>query len=226
MVKVKVDGKVAEVEPGTTVLEAAERMGISIPKLCVVPGLYEGSSCRICVVKTPAGRFFPSCNYRVYRDEEFVANSPDLWEMRRVNFELILKFHRIECWQCERKGFCSLEALSKELMVEGIPVCSECPLPPDECLLKKGVLCLGMITQSGCNAECVAEGGECWGCRGPLARMDVLEKAFERYKELSFDVASVVSKAEIFWNSVPDFAIVKEVANKGGGNERKAGLNG
>lgn len=216
MVKVKIDGKIVDVEPGTTILEAAEKAGISIPKLCVVPGLYESSSCRLCVVKTPAGRFFPACNYRVYRDEEFIASSEDLWEMRRVNFELVLKFHRIECWQCERKSTCSLVELSKELMVEGIPVCSECPLPKDECLLRKGLLCLGMITQSGCNAECIVGGGECWGCRGPIARADVLGRAFERYAELGFDPQLVLSKAEIFWNSLEEFAIVKRVANEGG----------
>lgn len=219
MVKVKIDGKVVEVEAGTTILEAAEKAGIRIPRLCVIPGLYEGASCRLCIVKTPVGRTFPACNYRVYRDEEFVATSPDLWEMRRVNFELVLKFHRIECWQCERKSGCSLVELSKELMVEGIPVCSECPLPPDECLLKKGVLCLGMITLSGCNAECVLGGGECWGCRGPVTRVDVLERAFKRYAELGFNVADVISKAEIFWNSTPGFVVAKDIAKKsiGGG---------
>lgn len=216
MVKVKIDGRIVEVEPGTTVLKAAEKAGISIPKLCVVPGLYEASSCRLCVVKTPAGRFFPACNYRVYRDEEFISSSPELWEMRRVNFELILKFHRIECWLCERKSTCSLVELSKELMVEGVPVCSECPLPRDECLLRKGILCLGMITQAGCDAECLVGGGECWGCRGPITRTDVLERAFNRYAELGFDVQKVLSKAEIFWNSVTGFTIVKRVAGEGG----------
>jgi len=220
MPKVKIDGRVVEVEPGTTVLAAAEKAGVRIPRLCVVPGLYEGSSCRVCLVKTPAGRLFPACNYRVYRDEEFVATSPDLWEMRRVNFELLLAFHRIECWQCERKGACSLVSLAKELGVEGIPVCSECPLPPSECLLRRGILCLGMITLAGCEAECVAGGGECWGCRGPITRADVLERAFKRYSELGFDVTSVVSKAEIFWNSLDSFGVVKSVAGRASGGGR------
>lgn len=214
MVKVKIDGRVVEVEPGTTILEAAEKAGVKIPRLCVIPGLYEGASCRLCIVKTPAGRTFPACNYRVYRDEEFVSTSPDLWEMRRVNFELLLKFHRIECWKCERKGGCSLVELSKELLVEGIPVCSECPLPPEECLLNKGILCLGAITLAGCDAECIAGGGECWGCRGPITMVDVLERAFKRYSELGFDVEAAVSKATIFWNSVAGFDVVKGVASK------------
>lgn len=214
LVKVKIDGKEVEVEPGTTLLSAAEKVGIEIPRLCVIPGLYEGSSCRVCLVKTPAGRLFPACNYRVYRDEEFVSNSLDLWEMRRVNFELILKFHRIECWQCYRKGQCSLATLSKELMVEGIPVCSECPLSPSECLLQKGILCLGMIAQSGCRAECLFSGGECWGCRGPISRRDLIERAFEHYIELGYDVKAVISKAEIFWNSLSELKIVKEAADR------------
>jgi ferredoxin len=214
MVKVRIDEKVVDVELGTTVLEAAKRAGVEIPRLCVIPGLYEGSSCRLCLVKTPTGRILPSCNYRVYRDEEFLANTSDLWEIRRVNLELLLQFHRIECWLCERKGSCPLAELSMELFVDGLPVCSECPLPPSRCLLLKGEMCLGMIAQSGCGAECLASGGECWGCRGPITQEDVLERAFARYRELGFNVKEVLSKAEIYWNSAPGFEKVKEVAEK------------
>jgi hypothetical protein len=71
-----------------------------------------------------------------------------------------------------------------------------------------------MIAQSGCNAECLVSGGECWGCRGPITREDILERAFARYKELGFDVKDVVSKAEIYWNSAPGFATVKKVAER------------
>ncbi len=214
MVKVKIDGVTIEVEPGTSVLAAAEKAGLRIPHLCVVKGIYEGASCRLCLVKTPTGRLFPACAYYVYRDEEFISDSLDLRIERKVNFEFILKFHRMECWLCPRKGNCLLAKLSKELAVEGTPVCAECPLSPEECLLTKGVPCLGPITLSGCDAECVESGGPCWGCRGPISRVDVLENAFSRYRELGIDTETILRKADIFWNSLPEFEVVKKVFNR------------
>lgn len=211
MVKVKIDGITVEVEPGTTVLDAAKKAGVKIPWLCAVKDLYEGASCRLCLVKTPQGRLFPACAHRVYSDEEFTTNTPDLKIMRKVNLELILKFHRIECWQCPRKGGCILSDLAKDLGVEGVPVCSECPLPPSECLLNKGVLCLGPITLAGCNAECILSGSPCWGCRGPVTRRDLLERAARRYSEAGFNLSEVIHKAHIFWNSTPGFDVFKKV---------------
>ena len=212
MVKVKLDGVEVEVEPGTTVLEAAKKAGIEIPHLCTLKDLYNGASCRLCLVKTARGKLAPACAYQVYRDEEFTVNSLELKRIRKVNFELLLSFHKIECWKCERKGDCILARLSQELGVEGIPVCSQCPLPPEECLLTKGILCLGMITSSGCDAECITSGGQCWGCRGPITRRDVLKRAFKRYEELGFNIDDVLFRAEIFWNSVPAFEKLKKVA--------------
>jgi len=214
MVKVKLDNIEIEVEPGTTILEAAKKAGIEIPHLCTLEGLYNGASCRLCLVKNSNGKLVPACAYYITRDEEFVANSPELVEMRRINFELLLSFHRIECWTCDRKGSCLMAEFSDKLGIEGLPVCSQCPLPPEECLLKKGILCLGMITNAGCNAECIVSGGQCWGCRGPITRRDVLERAFKRYLELGFDIDKVLSRAEIFWNSVSAFKDVKNVARK------------
>ncbi|MHA1616591.1 MAG: NADH:ubiquinone oxidoreductase [Candidatus Njordarchaeales archaeon] len=45
-------------------------------------------------------------------------------------------------------------------------VCSECILYERECLLDKGILCLGPITRGGCHALCIQNGRNCFGCRG------------------------------------------------------------
>jgi sulfhydrogenase subunit delta len=47
-----------------------------------------------------------------------------------------------------------------------VPVCHECKLNENECLLLKGIPCLGPITQAGCGAPCPAKGIGCVGCRG------------------------------------------------------------
>lgn len=45
-------------------------------------------------------------------------------------------------------------------------VCSECVFFEKECLLDKGILCLGPITRGGCNALCLVSNRACFGCRG------------------------------------------------------------
>jgi len=48
------------------------------------------------------------------------------------------------------------------------PVCTECILKDNGCLLFEGRACLGPVTRSGCNAVCPSVGNFCWGCRGLL----------------------------------------------------------
>lgn len=48
------------------------------------------------------------------------------------------------------------------------PVCYDCPLAQAGCLLQKKIICLGPVTQTGCNAICTRHGQQCLGCRGPV----------------------------------------------------------
>ncbi|RKQ63561.1 sulfhydrogenase delta subunit [Thermovibrio guaymasensis] len=47
-----------------------------------------------------------------------------------------------------------------------IPVCHECKLSENECLLLKGIPCQGPVTYAGCGAPCTSKGVGCQGCRG------------------------------------------------------------
>ena len=61
------------------------------------------------------------------------------------------------------------------------PVCFECRLNENRCLLDDGKMCLGPITRGGCNAICTNGKLECWGCRGPTpdANIPLLIKLLE-----------------------------------------------
>jgi sulfhydrogenase subunit delta len=48
------------------------------------------------------------------------------------------------------------------------PVCYECQLRRNECLLQKGEPCLGPVILGGCGAPCPSAAYPCDGCRGPL----------------------------------------------------------
>jgi F420-non-reducing hydrogenase small subunit len=44
-------------------------------------------------------------------------------------------------------------------------------IDPEQCLLAQGLLCLGPITRSGCDAACVRANMPCTGCMGPTSRV-------------------------------------------------------
>ncbi len=48
------------------------------------------------------------------------------------------------------------------------PVCYECQIKQNYCLLQKGQPCLGPIMLGGCGAVCPSNAYPCDGCRGPL----------------------------------------------------------
>lgn len=46
------------------------------------------------------------------------------------------------------------------------PMCASCKTNENACFYDSGVVCLGVVTRSGCNARCVTLGRPCTGCRG------------------------------------------------------------
>ncbi|MFH1838384.1 MAG: hypothetical protein ABH808_02745 [Candidatus Kuenenbacteria bacterium] len=64
------------------------------------------------------------------------------------------------------------------------PVCYECQLEENECLLQKGLICLGPLILGGCEAICLKSNLACDGCRGLLkdSKMENYIKMLEKYK--------------------------------------------
>ena len=46
-IKLTINGKVCTAPAGSTILQAAERNGIHIPKLCYLEGIHQYGACRI-----------------------------------------------------------------------------------------------------------------------------------------------------------------------------------
>ncbi|HRY52727.1 MAG TPA: hypothetical protein P5089_02640 [Candidatus Portnoybacteria bacterium] len=52
------------------------------------------------------------------------------------------------------------------------PVCYECQIRQNKCLLQEGLPCLGPLMLAGCGAPCPSSGYPCDGCRGPIPGLD------------------------------------------------------
>lgn len=66
MVTLTIDGRTVSVPEGTTILEAAQTLRISIPTLCYLKDINEIGACRICMVEVEGyARLVPSCDSAV-----------------------------------------------------------------------------------------------------------------------------------------------------------------
>jgi NADH-quinone oxidoreductase subunit G len=125
LIKVTIDNIEVEVEPGTTILNAARKIGGSVvpPTMCYYSKLEgSGGKCRSCLVKVAQGsakdprpmpKLVASCRTTVM-DGMVVQNitSPEVMENRRAITEFLLLNHPLDCPVCDQAGECSLQDLS------------------------------------------------------------------------------------------------------------------
>ncbi|HOV33155.1 MAG TPA: NADH-dependent [FeFe] hydrogenase, group A6 [Candidatus Hydrogenedens sp.] len=117
-VNIKIDDSVLSVPEGITIMEAAERIGIEIPRLCFHPDLSLQGSCRVCVVEVKGFDFYmTACSTKVWDGMEIKTNSPEIRQARRDIVELLLDNHPQDCQTCERDGNCELQNLAYSLGV-------------------------------------------------------------------------------------------------------------
>jgi len=109
----KLDGIEVTVPEGLTIMEAAERFGIYIPRLCYHPDLHLEGACRGCIVNVKdMGHYMTSCSVKVWPGMEVETNSPEIRQARRDIVELLLDNHDRDCQTCERDGRCELQKLA------------------------------------------------------------------------------------------------------------------
>jgi formate dehydrogenase major subunit len=98
MVNLTIDGRRIGVPPRTTVLEAAQWLGIRIPTMCHVRGIEPGTGCFLCAVQIEGRRTLsPACGMPVAEGMVVVTGSEDVRAARKMALELLLSDHAGEC---------------------------------------------------------------------------------------------------------------------------------
>ena len=93
MISLNIDGKEVQVEEGTTILKAADKVGIWIPTLCHCDFIEPYGVCRICSVEIIRGKrsqIVTACNYPVRSGIEVKTNSDTVKSIRKTLMELML----------------------------------------------------------------------------------------------------------------------------------------
>ncbi|MGE5295548.1 MAG: NADH-dependent [FeFe] hydrogenase, group A6 [Solirubrobacterales bacterium] len=102
-----------KVDPGQTIMQAADKCGYHIPRLCYHPKLSIEGACRVCIVEVEGMRnFVASCCYPVAEGMKIRTNTKELRQARRDFVELLVDNHPVDCHTCERDGNCELQRLA------------------------------------------------------------------------------------------------------------------
>jgi NADH-quinone oxidoreductase subunit G len=110
MPKLTIDGKEIEVPAGTTVIQAADQLGISIPRYCYHPALPVAGNCRICMVEIEKQPKLQIACYTPVADGMVVkTDSPKVLEVRKTVLEFLLVNHPVDCPVCDQAGECKLQ---------------------------------------------------------------------------------------------------------------------
>lgn len=89
-VSLTINGVSVEVPPGTTILDAARRVGIDIPTICFHPHLTANAVCRLCTVEVQGARTLqPACVVPVTANMVVNTDSARVQTGRKVILELL-----------------------------------------------------------------------------------------------------------------------------------------
>jgi ferredoxin len=93
-----IDSHTVTVASGTSILDAAAAVGVSIPTLCHRPDLTSLAGCMICVVSDEnASRLIPACATPAADGMRISTTSAAALAMRRAMLELLLSNHAADC---------------------------------------------------------------------------------------------------------------------------------
>lgn len=109
-VNLTIDGKAVTVESGTTIIEAAKQVGVTIPHYCYHPGLSIAGNCRICVVEVEKiPRLQIACYTPVAEGMAVKTINDRVKEAQQNVLEFLLANHPLDCPVCDQSGECKLQ---------------------------------------------------------------------------------------------------------------------
>jgi NADH-quinone oxidoreductase subunit G len=115
MPKLVIDNREIEVPEGTKVIEAAEQLGIMIPRFCYHPALGSVGACRVCAVKFLEGPFKGvqmSCMIDAKDDMVVSTTDEEAVEFRKYVIEWLMLHHPHDCPVCDEGGHCLLQDMT------------------------------------------------------------------------------------------------------------------
>ncbi|MET0205134.1 MAG: NADH-quinone oxidoreductase subunit NuoG [Casimicrobiaceae bacterium] len=113
MPTIEIDGQVVEVPNGSTVMDAANKLGIYIPHFCYHKKLSIAANCRMCLVQVEkAPKPLPACATPVTDGMKAYTHSDQATRAQKSVMEFLLINHPLDCPICDQGGECQLQDLA------------------------------------------------------------------------------------------------------------------
>lgn len=113
MLEIEIDGKKAQVPDGSTVMDAAQQLGVYIPHFCYHKKLSIAANCRMCLVQVEkAPKPLPACATPVTNGMKVFTHSDLAVQAQKGVMEFLLINHPLDCPICDQGGECQLQDMS------------------------------------------------------------------------------------------------------------------
>ncbi len=112
-VTAEIDGFSVTAPKGTSVMRAANEIGVAVPKLCATDSVKAFGSCRLCLVEIKGRKGTPASCTTLLEDGMKVRTQTDrLAKLRRGVMELYISDHPLDCLTCSDNGDCELQDMA------------------------------------------------------------------------------------------------------------------
>jgi NADH-quinone oxidoreductase subunit G len=109
-VNIEIDGKLMQVPKGSMIIQAADKVGIKIPRFCYHDKLPIAANCRMCLVEVEkAPKPQPACATPVMEGMKIHTQSQRSLSAQRNVMEFLLINHPLDCPICDQGGECELQ---------------------------------------------------------------------------------------------------------------------
>ena len=113
MLNIEIDGKAVQVEHGSTIIDAADKLGVAIPRFCYHPKLSVAANCRMCLVQVEKfNKPLPACATPVADGMKIFTRSKEAVEAQQSVMEFLLINHPLDCPICDQGGECELQDIA------------------------------------------------------------------------------------------------------------------
>lgn len=113
-VSVTVDGKTVSIEAGSSIIQAADKAGVTIPRYCYHDKLAIAGNCRMCLVDVERmPKLIASCAVPVQNGMVVHTTSERITKAREGVTEMLLENHPLDCPVCDQGGECDLQDQSQ-----------------------------------------------------------------------------------------------------------------
>lgn len=118
-VHITINGLPYSVDSDQTILEAATKNNVFIPRLCFLKDVHEEANCRVCSVKIEGQKNLkPACKTLVSEGMNIITDDQEVYDTVSMNLELLTHRHHFECFKCSREDNCEFLDLLRKYSID------------------------------------------------------------------------------------------------------------